>query len=91
MKHDKKIDRRERALESFDSLGKDRWVLFVGPMIDLDAEGFQVAVAFIPESRRDKMAVTRLWFNVTISQIRGYRPVPCQASPGYDLVGMGLW
>ncbi len=107
MKHDKKIDRRERALESFDGLAKDRWVLFVGPMINLDAEGFQVAVAFIPESRRDKMAVTRLWFNVTISQIKGYRPVLLregqetavlaryqgngQASPSYDLVGMGLW
>ncbi len=107
MKHDKKIDRRERALESFDGLAKDRWVLFVGPMINLDAEGFQVAVAFIPESRRDKMAVTRLWFNVTISQIKGYRPVllregqetavlaryrgDAQASPAYDLVGMGLW
>ena len=107
MKNDKKIDRRERALESFDSLAKDRWVLFVGPMINLDAEGFQVAVAFIPESRRDKMAVTRLWFNVTISQIKGYRPVllregqetavlaryqgNSQASPAYDLVGMGLW
>ena len=107
MKNDKKIDRRERALESFDSLAKDRWVLFVGPMINLDAEGFQMAVAFIPESRRDKMAVTRLWFNVTISQIKGYRPVllregqetavlaryqgNSQASPAYDLVGMGLW
>ena len=64
MKHDQKIDRRERALESF-----------VGPMINLDAEGFQMAIAFIPESRRDKMAVTRLWFTVAISQIKGYRPV----------------
>ena len=33
------------------------------------------AMAFIPESRRDKMAVTRLWFTVAISQIKGYRPV----------------
>ncbi len=107
MKHDKKIDRRERALETFDSLAKDRWVLFVGPMLNLDAEGFELAVAFIPESRRDKMAVTRLWFNVTISQLQGYRPVLLregqetavlaryrgdrQASPAYDLVGLGLW
>jgi hypothetical protein len=107
MKRDKKIDRRERALESFDGLAKDRWVLFVGPMINLDAEGFQMAVAFIPESRRDKMAVTRLWFNVTIAEIKGYRPVLLregqetavlaryqgngQASPAYDLVGIGLW
>jgi hypothetical protein len=76
-------------------------------MINLDAEGFQMAIAVIPESRRDKMAVTRLWFNVTISQIKGYRPVllregqetavlaryqgNSQASPAYDLAGLGLW
>lgn len=107
MKRDKKIDRRERALDVFDGLAKDRWVLFVGPMLSLDSEGFDMAIAFIPESRRDKLAVTRLWFNVGISQIKGYRPVLLRegqesavlaryrgdgkASPAYDLVALGLW
>jgi hypothetical protein len=107
MKGNKKIDRRERALEAFDELAKDRWVLFVGPMLNLDAEGCEMALAFIPESRRDKMAVTRLWFNVAISKIKGHQPVLLKdgqetamlakylgnerASPAYDLVGLGLW
>jgi hypothetical protein len=58
MKRDQKIDRRERALESRDSLTKNYWAPFVGSMINLDAEGFQLAVAFIPESWCDKMAGT---------------------------------
>jgi hypothetical protein len=94
MKRDEKIDRRERALESFDSLAENRGVRFVGPMINLDSEGF-------------RLAVTRLWFNVTIARVEGYRPVllregqetavlarcrgNSQASPACDLVGIGLW
>lgn len=107
MKNDRRIDRREKALEIFDEMARGRWVLFVGPINNPDGEGFELPVAFLRESRRDKMEVTRLWFNVVLSEIKGYAPVlaragqetavvaryqgEMRAGPGYDLVGLGLW
>jgi hypothetical protein len=104
---DQEVDREEVALEKLDARAKDKWVLFVGPMLELDADGYVMTLTYHPGSKRDKMKVTPTWLRVEITDIRGYSSILTRegmetavlakyrgkgkATPAHDLIGRSLW
>ena len=104
---DQEVDREEVALEKLDARAKDKWILFVGPMLDLDADGYVMTLTYHPGSKRDKMKVTPTWLRVELTDIRGYSSILTRegmetavlakyrgkgkAAPAHDLIGRGLW
>jgi hypothetical protein len=104
---DRDVDREEAALEKFDARAKGKWVLFVGPMLERDGDGYVMTVTYHPGSKRDKMQVTPSWLRIEIADIRGYSTILTRdgmetavlakylgkgkASPAHDLVGRSIW
>ncbi len=107
LQQDPDVDREEVALEKLDANAKGKWVLFVGPMLERDADGYVVTVTYHPGSKRDKMQVTPSWLRIEITEIRGYSTILTKdgmetavvakylgkgkASPAHDLVGRSIW
>ncbi len=107
LQEDKEVDREEVALEKLDARLAGKWVLFVGPMLERDAEGYVVTVTYHAGSKRDQMGVTPSWLRIEVANIRGYSTILTEdgmqtavlakyvgkgkARPAHDLVGRGIW
>jgi len=101
------VDREEAAMEHLDALAKGKWILFMGPMLERDADGYVMTLTYHPGSKRDKMRVTPSWLRVELTNIRGYSTILTQdgmetavvakylgkgrAAPAHDLVGRSIW
>jgi hypothetical protein len=107
LKGNKKNDKPEVAIPAFDRLAAGKWVLFTGPVANLTATGFDLGITYTPQLPNDPMGMSRQWFPVTFSEVKGYDQDKLQAGqvvvvlakyggkqkagPGEELVEAGRW
>jgi hypothetical protein len=107
LKGNKKNDKPEVSIPAFDKMAAGKWVLFAGPIANLTATGFDLGVTYTPQMPNDPMGMSRQWFPVTFSDVKGYEESkfkPGQmvvvlakyagkqkAGPGQELVEVGGW
>lgn len=107
MKANKGLKDKEKALPVFDKSLSGKWVLFTGPAVNLTDTGFDLGVTFTPQLPNDPMGMSRQWFPVKFSDVKGYEKSKLkdgqvvvvlakykgkqEASPGNELVALNLW
>lgn len=107
LKADKDVDKEPLAVKAFDERALGKWVLFVAPMNAADDDGFELPVTFAHASKGDPFGMSRMWFYIRFSEVKGYSNVTAaggqvtavvaryngqkRATPAHDLVGLGLW
>ncbi len=105
--HKKKLEEEEPALEAFDKEAKGKWLLFVGNMIKMTDSGFEMAVSYTPQAEGDPMGMSRKFFMVSISDVKGYEKSKFKdgergvvlakyagdkkASPAYEVIELEHW
>ncbi len=103
----KKIDEKEAGIRAFDALAKGKWVLFTGPLVEAKDDGFSIGVSYTPRVENDPMGLSRQFFLVALSDVKGYEPDSmkngtkvavlakyegkAKAGPGYELVAEENW
>ena len=68
----KKPKAKDAALKAFDKIAKGKWILFVGPATNSKPEGFDMGVIYTPLMAGDPMGLSRQFFLVNFSDIKGY-------------------
>lgn len=107
LKANKKLKEKEAGVAAFDKLAAGKWVLFAGPSANLTASGFDVGITYTPQIPGDVMGMSRQWFPVTFTGVKGYESSQLEggkvvvvlaryagkqkASPGTELVAVGSW
>lgn len=107
LKANKKLKEKEAGVAAFDKMAAGKWVLFSGPMANLTATGFDIGITYTPQMPGDVMGMSRQWFPVTFSEIKGFESSQFKvgqvvvvlakyngkqkASPGNELVATGNW
>lgn len=107
LKANKKLKEKEAGVAAFDKMAAGKWVLFSGPMANLTATGFDIGITYTPQIPGDVMGMSRQWFPVTFSDVKGYDSSQFKvgqvvvvlakyngkqkASPGNELVATGNW
>jgi hypothetical protein len=102
----KKLDKEPPALTLFDGKARGKWVLFVGPISNNTPSGFDLPVTYT-QAEGDMLGMSRKWFMVTFSGVKGYEPSKFKggetvvvlgkydgkkkASAAYELVDLGYW
>jgi hypothetical protein len=107
LKADKSLKDKKAAVAAFDKLARGKWVLFTGPLVNLNDDSFDIGLEYTPQLPNDPMGMSRQFFEVGMKQIEGYTKAPFKdgnvgivlvkyngaatASPGYELVALGTW
>lgn len=107
LKANKKLKEKEGGVAAFDKLAAGKWVLFAGPIANLTESGFDVGITYTPQLKGDMMGMSRQWFPVTLSNVKGYDSSKLKvgnvlvvlakyggkqkAGPGTELVEAGAW
>jgi len=107
LKADKSLKDKKAAITAFDKLARGKWVLFTGPFVNTTDDVFDIGLEYTPQLPNDPMGMSRQFFEVTMSQIEGYRKDDfkggnvgvvlvkyngaAKASPGYELIAAGVW
>ena len=107
LKANKKLKEKEAGVAAFDKLTAGKWVLFTGPIANLTESGFDVGITYTPQMKGDVMGMSRQWFPVTFSNVKGYDSSKFEvgnvlvvlakyagkqkAGPGEELVEAGVW
>ena len=107
LKADKSLKDKKAAVTAFDKLARGKWLLFTRPLVNLKDDGFDMALEYTPQLPNDPMGMSRQFFEVSMSQVEGYRKDAfkggnvgivlvkytgqTKASPGYELVAAGVW
>lgn len=65
------LKEKEAAVKAFDKLALGKWILFAGP-ISNPAAGFDLGVTYTPQIKGDVMGMSRQWFPVSFSEVKGY-------------------
>lgn len=107
LKANKTIKAKEAAVSAFDRSAKGKWVLFSGSMVNLTETGFDLGVVYTPQMANDPMGMSRQFFEVTFSEVEGYKKMLFKAGnkvvvlaqyqgggkagPGYELVATEVW
>jgi hypothetical protein len=107
LKADKTLKDKKAAITAFDKQAKNKWILFTGPLVNLKDDGFDMAFEYTPQLPNDPMGMSRQFFEVSMSKVEGYSQdlfkggnlgvvlvkynSGAQASPGYELVALGVW
>lgn len=107
LKANKKLKEKEAGVAAFDKLAAGKWVLFSGPMANPTPTGFDLGITYTPQMPGDMMGMSRQWFPVTFSDVKGYDASQFKAgqvvvvlakyngkqkaSPGNELVATGNW
>jgi hypothetical protein len=107
LKANKKLKEKEAGVAAFDKMAAGKWVLFSGPMANLTPTGFDIGITYTPQIAGDVMGMSRQWFPVTLSDVKGYDASQFKvgqvvvvlaryagkqkASPGNELVATGSW
>lgn len=107
LKENKTLKDEAKAVKAFDAKAKGKWILFTGTMVNLTKDGFDVAIVYTPQLPNDPMGMSRQFFTVTFSDIKGYDDTKFKvgsagvvlakydgnkkAGPGYEVVEAGQW
>lgn len=107
LKANKKLKEKEAGVAAFDKLVAGKWVLFTGPIANLTESGFDLGITYTPQMKGDMMGMSRQWFPVTFSNVKGYEQNKFKvgnmvvvlakytgkqkAGPGEELVEAGVW
>lgn len=107
LKQDKKVSEEGSATKAFDRAARGKWVLFTGPVVNLTETGFDMAITYTPVMPGDTMGMSRQFFMVTFSDIKGYEKLKFKAGTkavvlaqyvgkkkaegGHELVAEGVW
>ena len=107
LKANKALKEKAGGVAAFDKMAKGKWVLFAGPIANPTETGFDIGITYTPQIKGDMMGMSRQWFPVTFSSVKGYESgkfKPGQmvvvlakyggtqtASPGNELVATGNW
>jgi len=107
LKANKKLKEKEAGVAAFDKLVAGKWVLFTGPIANLTESGFDLGITYTPQIKGDLMGMSRQWFPVTFSNVKGYDQNKFKvgnvvvvlakysgkqkAGPGEELVDAGVW
>jgi hypothetical protein len=107
LKANKALKEKEAGVKAFDKLATGKWILFAGPIANPTPGGFDVGITYTPQIPGDMMGMSRQWFPVSFSDVKGYDATafkPGQmvvvlakytgkqkAGPGTELVAAGAW
>jgi hypothetical protein len=107
LKANKKLKEKEAGVAAFDKMAAGKWVLFTGPIANLTESGFDVGITYTPQIKGDVMGMSRQWFPVTFSNVKGYEQSKFKvgnvavvlakytgkqkAGPGEELVDAAAW
>jgi hypothetical protein len=107
LKANKKLKEKEGGVAAFDKMAAGKWVLFTGPIANLTDSGFDMGITYTPQIKGDMMGMSRQWFPVTFSNVKGYDQNKFKvgnvvvvvakyggkqkAGPGEELVDAGVW
>jgi hypothetical protein len=107
LKANKKLKEKEGGVTAFDKMAGGKWVLFTGPIANLTESGFDMGITYTPQIKGDVMGMSRQWFPVTFSNVKGYDSTKFKvgnvvvvlakyegkqkAGPGTELVDAGAW
>jgi hypothetical protein len=107
LKANKKLRENTAGVAAFDKMAQGKWVLFTGPIANPTDSGFDMGVTYTPQIKGDMMGMSRQWFPVTFSDVKGYDSSKIKsgqvvvvvakyagkqkASPGNELVATGNW
>jgi hypothetical protein len=107
LKANKKLKEKEGGVAAFDKMASGKWVLFTGPIANLTESGFDFGITYTPQIKGDVMGMSRQWFPVTLSEVKGYDASKFKvgnvlvvlakysgkqkAGPGQELVEAGTW
>jgi hypothetical protein len=68
----KTLKDKEAGVKAFDKLALGKWILFSGPISNPSSSGFELGVTYTPQAKGDVMGMSRQWFPVTFSDVKGY-------------------
>jgi len=107
LKENKTLKDEGKALKAFDAKAKGKWILFTGTMVNLTKDGFDMAIVYTPQLPNDPMGMSRQFFTVTFSDVKGYDDTKFKvgsagvvlakydgnkkAGPGHEVVEAGHW
>jgi hypothetical protein len=107
LKANKTLKAKEAGVTAFDKMASGHWVLFAGPLSNPTDSGFDLGITYTPQMAGDVMGMSRQWFPVTFSGVKGYDSAsfkPGQvvvvlakyvgkqkAENGQELVAEGMW
>lgn len=107
LKQNKTLKDEQKAVKAFDAKAKNKWLLFTGTMVNLTKDGFDMAIVYTPQLPNDPMGMSRQFFTVTFSDVKGYDESKFKvgsagvvlakytgekkASPAYEVVEEGHW
>jgi len=72
LKANKTLKAKEAGVTAFDKMASGRWVLFAGPLSNPTDSGFDLGITYTPQIEGDVMGMSRQWFPVTFSGVKGY-------------------
>jgi hypothetical protein len=72
LKANKTLKAKEAGVTAFDKMASGRWVLFAGPLSNPTDSGFDLGITYTPQIPGDVMGMSRQWFPVTFSGVKGY-------------------
>jgi hypothetical protein len=72
LKTQKKLKEAKDGVRAFDALAKGKWVLFTGPLVESKDDGFSVGVSYTPLLEGDRVGLSRQFFLVALSDVKGY-------------------
>lgn len=107
LKANKTLKAKEAGVTTFDKMASGHWVLFAGPLSNPTDSGFDLGITYTPQMQGDVMGMSRQWFPVTFSGVKGYDSTSFKAGQvvvvlakyvgkqkaenGQELVATGVW
>jgi hypothetical protein len=107
LKADKTLKDKKSGIAAFDRQAKGKWLLFTAPLVNLTDDSFDIGFEYTPQLPNDPMGMSRQFFEVNMSKVEGYDKElfksgnlgvvlvkyngAAKASPGYELVSLGVW
>lgn len=107
LKADKTLKDKKSGIAAFDRQAKGKWLLFTAPLVNLTDDSFDIGFEYTPQLPNDPMGMSRQFFEVSMTKIEGYDKElfksgnlgvvlvkyngAAKASPGYELVALGVW
>jgi hypothetical protein len=72
LKANKTLKAKEAGVTAFDKMASGRWILFAGPLSNPTDSGFDLGITYTPQMAGDVMGMSRQWFPVTFTGVKGY-------------------
>jgi len=107
LKANKTLKAKEAGVTAFDKMASGHWILFAGPLSNPTDSGFDLGITYTPQIAGDVMGMSRQWFPVTFTDVKGYDGSSFKAGQmvvvlakyvgkqkaenGQELVAAGVW